>query len=409
MSSNKQDFKISVPEKVIGVTSGHKASFHDQPQEHPSPNFENAMMVVDDLQEHSDISIKGSVRRISEAIAHYNRKGIFPTKSDVRGYLKDMSPDAIRKTIQRIHNMHGDNLIIILPQRKGHEHQYVLANMQHMIKVKEEYYNCSNKNKVMDSNASIDSFIESLLVAVLRNKPNPEFHHITLETYLKYPNEDYKRLNYTTGWHMSSVKNRAKTFEYRISAHRECTIISYPNGVVMITIKATLHPFKWHDRAYWIQLMAICGSIHQILKGALSVCEPLIHASEADWLVKQIDIGYDIPTSPLDNSKSSSTKGAMSIPRLFDGCLKVSHLDRVYQVYNKQLPYKGNCIRAEEQLHFPSPSGSPSPALSSLSSVVIPPSLEDILDMVLPSNSPSSIAHHNNNNPLYRLKDLEVE
>ena len=96
--------------------------------------------------------------------------------------------------------------------------------------------------------------------------------------------------------------------------------------------------------------------------------------------------------------------------------LESTHLDRVYQVYSKQLPYKGICIRIEEQLHFPSPSNSASPTLSSLPGVVILPSPEDILDTVIPSppsplsdslsffpSSPDTAYY----NPLHILKDLE--
>jgi hypothetical protein len=86
----------------------------------------------------------------------------------------------------------------------------------------------------------------------------------------------------------------------------------------------------------------------------------------------------------------------------FDGYLKVTHLDRVYQVYSKQLPYKGSCMRAEEQIHFPSPSNSASPILSSLPNTVVPPSPEHIMDIVIPSSS-----YVNSNNPLYHLRDIE--
>lgn len=88
----------------------------------------------------------------------------------------------------------------------------------------------------------------------------------------------------------------------------------------------------------------------------------------------------------------------------FDGCLKVTHLDRVYQVYSKQLPYKGICIRVEEQLHFPSPPNSASPTLDSLPTTIIPPSPEHIMDIVIPSSSPFV----NSNNPLSHLRDIEL-
>jgi hypothetical protein len=109
----------------------------------------------------------------------------------------------------------------------------------------------------------------------------------------------------------------------------------------------------------------------------------LVHTSESDWIVTQIDIGYDIPYS----NSNKKTKNSSARITKFDFPLQVKQLDRVYQVYNKQLPYKGKCIRIEEQIHFPS--DAPSPTLSSLPKTVIPSSAESILDIVVPANASS--------------------
>ena len=69
-------------------------------------------------------------------------------------------------------------------------------------------------------------------------------------------------------------------------------------------------------------------------------------------------VGYDMPLSSLDKKNKSPSKGSSTLSRLFNGCLKVKHLDRVYQVYNKQLPNKGSCLRIEEQYAFSSTSTS---------------------------------------------------
>src|SRR6476659_4901159 len=181
----------------------------------------------------------------------------------------------------------------------------------------------------MTQTINSDSIIESWLIRIMSNKPNPEFHHITLETNIKY-SEDYKRIPLTTdGWHIPSNRNKAKVFKCSYNRHREYTIIVYPNGKVMIMIEASYHPYKWYSHDDWMQLREICGSIFQRFKDSLSI-EPLIHNNVSDWTVKQLDINYDIPMSPLD-SKSSPSKGSLSVARLFDGCLKVKHLDRVYQ------------------------------------------------------------------------------
>ena len=67
-------------------------------------------------------------------------------------------------------------------------------------------------------------------------------------------------------------------------------------------------------------------------------------------------MGYDIPLSNLVNqNKSQSSKGNLELTRLFNICIKVKHLDRIYQIYNKQLPTKGTCLRIEEQHTFSDP------------------------------------------------------
>ena len=101
MSSYNLDFKTFVPDKVIGVTSSQKATVHDQSQEHSSPNCENPMTVVDDLQKHFGIHLGESLRRILEAIARFNLKDQPATNTDIHRCLKDMSYDAIRKMTLR--------------------------------------------------------------------------------------------------------------------------------------------------------------------------------------------------------------------------------------------------------------------------------------------------------------------
>jgi hypothetical protein len=79
-----------------------------------------------------------------------------------------------------------------------------------------------------------------------------------------------------------------------------------------------------------------------------------------DWQVLQVDVGFDIPFSSPHYKNNSPSKESLTLSRLFNGCLKVKHLDRVYQIYNKQLPIKGSCLRIEEQHPFSSTSTSTS-------------------------------------------------
>ena len=155
----------------------------------------------------------------------------------------------------------------------------------------------------------------------------------------------------------SKEKNKAKTFEKRLSRHRTFRITVSPNGTTTINIAASRQPFGWYCREGWIDFISICGQILQEIKNELSNTEPL-KSKIYDWQVTQMHVGYDMPLSNLDEKNRSTSKGSFTIPRLFNGCLKVKHLDRVYQVYNKQLPNKGSCLRIEEQHTFSSTSTS---------------------------------------------------
>ena len=136
------------------------------------------------------------------------------------------------------------------------------------------------------------------LFKALSNKPNPEFHHISLKTQLK-DTEDYKRLR----WIYTFIKNKAKILENHISRHRTYNIVVYPSGTVMMTIKTSKAPFGWDSHDDWMNLIALCGSIHQIFKDNLSVSEPLIHTSELDWVVTQLDIDMIFLVPFIDKSR----------------------------------------------------------------------------------------------------------
>jgi hypothetical protein len=169
-----------------------------------------------------------------------------------------------------------------------------------------------------------------------------EFHLMTLESNL-LDIGDYYMLN----WDVKSNNNKVKIFEKKPSRHRSCLIVVYPNGKVIMMIYASKEPFQWYSRDGWISFIAICGEIHQEIKNALGHNKPLIF-DIYDWRVSQVDIGYD---APLSSSKESLT---LTMP--FNICIKVKLLDRVFQVYSKQLPTKGSCLRIEEQCSFSSSS-----------------------------------------------------
>jgi hypothetical protein len=364
-----------VPLKPTEVKSSTNQPFHDQCKEHPQPNFENPMHVVSDLLEHLHIAQpirSGAILSVLEAIGYFNLKDQPATNTDIYHYLgKDMSIEYIRKiTGQRLKYKTKEgiivNLVIVLEDKRGHGDQFVLANMQHIIS------SSSNQNKKdNDKTATKENYSDNdrelineyaVLLQALHSNPNPEFHHLSLKTELK-DKEDYKRLG---DWHMPSPINKARVLTNRISFYRTYKIMVYPNGKVIIMIGASMHPFRWDGSDDWISLVATCGSIHQVLRDSLSLSEPLIHKSESDWIITQIDIGFDIPLHPQVR---------------FNGSLQIKQLERVHNIYPKLLPYKGRCARLEENISFPS--DSPAPTLSSLSNTIIPPTPKQIIEAIL--------------------------
>jgi hypothetical protein len=297
------------------------------------PLYENPYHVVNELEGIHGAKIKGIKRNVFEYIAKYNLKGQFPTQKDILKYLK--ITDENLKRIMRISCNEG--LVCTHPKKIGNEYQYVLSNMQDIIKVKDIP---KEKDMVKEEELLFENSFEIFFQKVLSNKPNPEFHHINLESNL-LDNSDYYRLN----WFVKSKNNKAKIFEKKISRHRSCKIMIYPNGKVIMMISTSKEPFEWYSREGWISFIAICGEIHQEIKNALGHNKPL-NSDIYDWRITQVDIGYDVPLS--------FSKASFSFIMPFNICVKVKILDRVFQVYSKRLPTKGSCLRIEEQCSFSS-------------------------------------------------------
>jgi hypothetical protein len=346
----------NIPEKVIGVSNCDYPINRNQPSELLSSNSNEPYDIVNDLEDHFDIHIRGWNREITEAMARLHKRGKAATNRHLESLLrnccrnrKTLGYDSIRKRMQVLQKL---KIVKPLKQRDGHSVQYVLVNMLDRV---EKVKGTSDKQGVVnqkiqqkigqsyDDDATISAF-----TSLLKNKPEPKFHHISFRSRLKFPQEDYKRIRISSSgfsWKCPSARNKAMIHKGKLSLRRTFEIIVYPNGTVMIIIGASNEPYEWHSRDDWLELIEACGSIHQIIKETLDVSEPLIHSSASQWNVTQLDIGYDCK---MDDSKFNR----LNIPRLFNGAVKVKHLDGVYQIYNKQLPYDGEIIRIEDQRYF---------------------------------------------------------
>ena len=379
-----------VPSKVEEVKTYSKPIVHDQLEDHnyqnlsytktglplskpsPKPLYENPYHVVNELEEINGVIIKGIKRNVVECHSKMQFKRSMSYQKDILKNLK-ISDENLKKILQRSCK---ESLVCIHPVKIGNEYQYVLSNMQDIIKVK---VIPKEKDTVKEEDTFIENNFEKFFQRVLSNKPNPEFHHINLESNLS-DNSDYYMLN----WDVKSNNNKAKIFEKKLSRHRSCKIVIYPNGKVIMMISASKEPFEWYSREGWISFIAICGEIHQEIKNALGYTKPL-NSDIYDWRVTQVDIGYDIPLS--------SSKASFSLTMPFNICVKVKLIDRVFQTYSKQLPTKGICLRIEEQCSF---SSSPYPiskkdeynkiimTVAEFKKIFQPTPIKDIINTVIP-------------------------
>lgn len=359
-----------VPQKAIGAKSTQKSNIHNPAEEHlfqnistinigpsspslPRQYYENPFHVVNELEEKHEVSISGLKRNVLECIAKCNLKGQCPTQKEILEHSKvlKISGESLKKIMQR---SCGKGLVLTHPERVGNEYQYVLSNMQDIVKTGNVAKRNSTAKRDKDGKGerednALENSLENFFLQILKNKPNPEFHNITLESKLQ-DNGDYHNLH---NWDMPSPKNKAKIFKKMISRKRSFNIMIYPNGTTIINIEASQQPFGWQCRDGWIEFIGICGQILQVIIDVLSYSRPL--TSEIyDWQILQMDVGYDIPISTPNGKGNLPSKGSFELARPFNGCIKVKHLDRTYQVYDKQLPHRGSCIRIEERHSFSS-------------------------------------------------------
>ena len=92
------------------------------------------------------------------------------------------------------------------------------------------------------------------------------YHHISLRTNLKYPEEDYDRLDTASNWVIKSPKNNTKTATYKLEDRRNCTLNISKNGTVMISIECSKDQYKLHTDEGIAELFVSCGQILSILQ-----------------------------------------------------------------------------------------------------------------------------------------------
>ena len=132
MNKENIDLIKNVPQKSIGVQkndihisnalNGNPLSIREKGIE-----FENPYDIVNHLETLLNRKIKGkNIRRVFEYTAKSNCSGNCSTSKEMIDKL-DISYQTMKKILNRAVK---NKMLVIHPEKKGHNYQYVLANMQ---------------------------------------------------------------------------------------------------------------------------------------------------------------------------------------------------------------------------------------------------------------------------------------
>jgi len=311
-----------------------------------TPKFENSYHVINELESKLKTKINGNLRKVLEFIAHANLSRSYPTRRDIEAGLKTISFESLKKILGRAVDK---ELLIIHPDKKAHSYQYVLRNLQDCVTREKELKadaedDTCNENQI---ELHITFLIEIISEFISRNKMM--FHHLVFSSELD-DDDDYARLN----WCIPSNKNKARKHEFRLSRHRSCNVTISPNKNVAIAIKCSKDPFDLFSIEGINELNADCGKILNEIINSTKNPQPLI-ADIPDWKIVQIDAAYDIPQHEIqhDLAKISEVYSRQNnLIAVWPRCLRIKHLNQIYQIYLKVLPTHGPCLRLERRFGF---------------------------------------------------------
>ena len=229
----------------------------------------------------------------------------------------------------------------------SHQYKYYVTNINdHMIL--EDDVSKSEESDDEDVKLEKDLLLPLTLLDDLMGRENVSFHHINLKSKLK-DISDYDRLD----WKIGSNNNKGKIFELKLSQYRQCEFIVYPRGTVNMVIKCSNDPLYLTLTDEVANFFSICGEILGVLKAETLNSEPLTE-DVPDWKVTQIDAAFDIPLSELERSVnqkvSSIRKGTLSYSNF--GTFRLKYLDKLCQIYSKNVLHKGKVLRIERRFSF---------------------------------------------------------
>ena len=140
--------------------------------------------------------------------------------------------------------------------KEGRQNVYFLSNYIHVVDER-------LKRRLKETPVSPDD-ITFAFIKVLSSR-KCAYHHISLRTDLKYPQEDYEYFDEET-WIEKSSKNKTKIFTFKLEDRRKCTLNISKNGTVMTSIECSTYPYRLHTYEGIAELFVSCGQIYGILQ-----------------------------------------------------------------------------------------------------------------------------------------------
>lgn len=283
--------------------------------------------MVGDLESRQSYSLKrkrfpAQARRIlllTASLHILEGKGITVGDLENLGLKKDNAE-------KKIFDGKKDGLLIPGEVKNGGQKQYYLSNYKYII---DEKAKKRVKKEILPNDVS-------LLLAQELSGMKYAYHNIHLETFFNNK-KDYDLIC----WPITSERNRQKVKKFKLEPRRNCIFTISSNGTVGISIESTCQPYEFHTASGIMEFIVSCGQILMLLQ-TLTKNNFNIIPRVNDWHLMQFDYNKDIPVKYLQNKYPTSVVNWSS-----KGVLKLEYLGTIFQIYCKEMPYTGECLRCE--------------------------------------------------------------
>jgi hypothetical protein len=243
--------------------------------------------------------------------------------------VKDLQSSTVSKDMaeKKIYQLKSANILVPLTIRYGKMKQYALSNYVHTLE---------SKFKNIELEEILPGDI-GIWLAKEMSKENYVYHNVHLETHFNYK-EDFSEIR----WQVPSMKNKQKVQSFKLAPRRNCTFTLSPTGNVRISIECTLAPFRFHSASGLIEFFVTCGQILNILQTAANNRINVV-PKVGEWYLRRFDYNKDVSIVELQKQFpqliSWSTKGQF----------KIAYMGTIFQIYFKEMPFIGECVRMEGQ------------------------------------------------------------